>query len=91
MTGVNAFYYPGPFFKLDFPSAINFGAIGSICAHEMSHGFDSNGFKYDYNGTLSGRILSDDNAIDKIQCYIDQYYVIPMDKNNNKLDNGTQT
>eukprot|EP01084_Bolivina_argentea_P069598 126608_1 len=112
LTGVNAFYYPGPpvdganfftipttitqqpFFNLNFPSAVNFGGLGSVCGHEMSHGFDPTGFQFDFNGTNVGSILSDDDTMeyyDRIQCYIDQYNAIPVTKNADRLDNGTQT
>ncbi len=63
---VNAYYNPmaneivfpaailqKPFFDAAADAAVNFGAIGSIIGHEMSHAFDDQGSKYDENGTLS--------------------------------------
>jgi putative endopeptidase len=41
-----------PFFIFDGDDAINYGAIGSIIAHELTHGFDDQGRKYDENGNL---------------------------------------
>lgn len=41
-----------PFFEMDADDAINYGAIGSIIGHEMTHGFDDKGRQYDADGTL---------------------------------------
>ncbi|MBC7937756.1 MAG: M13 family metallopeptidase [Rhizobacter sp.] len=62
---VNAFYnatlnditFPAgilqfPFFDAKADDAVNYGAIGAAIGHEMSHGFDDNGSKYDADGTL---------------------------------------
>jgi len=42
-----------PFFNSDFPMALNFGAIGSVMGHELSHGFDDAGHLYDKDGKLN--------------------------------------
>jgi len=62
---VNAYYNPEaneivfpaailqpPFFNLSADPAVNYGAIGSVIGHEMSHGFDDQGAKYDGTGNL---------------------------------------
>ncbi|WP_051499011.1 M13 family metallopeptidase [Nocardia sp. BMG51109] len=62
---VNAFYYPPnneitfpaaylqpPFFDKDAQLALNFGAVGSTIGHEIGHGFDDQGSKYDADGNL---------------------------------------
>jgi predicted metalloendopeptidase len=62
---VNAYYNPSmneivfpaailqpPFFNLDADDAINYGAIGAVIGHEISHGFDDSGSKYDGRGNL---------------------------------------
>lgn len=62
---VNAFYnatlnditFPAgilqfPFFDPKADDAVNYGGIGAVIGHEMSHGFDDNGSKYDADGTL---------------------------------------
>jgi predicted metalloendopeptidase len=62
---VNAFYSPEhnsinfpagilqtPFFDARRDPAVNYGAIGSVIGHEMTHGFDDEGRKYDGNGNL---------------------------------------
>jgi putative endopeptidase len=62
---VNAYYSPTlneivfpagilqfPFFDADADDAINYGGIGAVIGHEMSHGFDDSGSKYDADGAL---------------------------------------
>jgi putative endopeptidase len=62
---VNAYYNPTlneivfpagilqfPFFDANADDAINYGGIGAVIGHEMSHGFDDSGSKYDADGTL---------------------------------------
>lgn len=63
---VNAYYNPQvneivfpaailqpPFFYLEADDAVNYGAIGVVIGHEMTHGFDDQGRKYDKNGNLN--------------------------------------
>ena len=63
---VNAYYNPTtneicfpagilqpPFFDMSADDAFNYGAIGVVIGHEMTHGFDDQGAKYDKNGNLS--------------------------------------
>ncbi len=42
-----------PFFDPDIDDAVNYGATGGIIAHEITHGFDDEGRKYDLNGNLN--------------------------------------
>ncbi len=62
---VNAYYNPSfneivfpaailqpPFFNLSADPAVNYGAIGGVIGHEMGHGFDDQGAKYDAVGAL---------------------------------------
>lgn len=62
---VNAYYNPSyneivfpagilqpPFFNKDADDAVNYGAIGVVIGHEMTHGFDDQGRKYDKEGNL---------------------------------------
>lgn len=41
-----------PFFDPDGDAALNYGCIGAVIAHEVTHGFDDEGAKYDENGNL---------------------------------------
>ena len=62
---VNAYYNPSfneivfpagilqfPFFDKNADDAINYGAIGAVIGHEMTHGFDDQGSQYDKDGNL---------------------------------------
>lgn len=62
---VNAYYSPTfneivfpagilqpPFYNYQADAAVNFGGIGAVIGHEISHGFDDNGSKYDGEGNL---------------------------------------
>ncbi len=62
---INAYYNPTmneivfpaailqpPFFNLAADDAVNYGAIGAVIGHELSHAFDDKGSKYDGKGTL---------------------------------------
>jgi len=62
---VNAYYNPTvneivfpaailqpPFFNMQADDAVNYGGIGAVIGHEMGHGFDDQGSKYDADGNL---------------------------------------
>jgi endothelin-converting enzyme len=49
-----------PFFNMDADMAINYGAIGAVIGHEISHAFDDNGAKYDGDGNLNNWWSEDD-------------------------------
>ncbi|XP_077365580.1 phosphate-regulating neutral endopeptidase PHEX [Festucalex cinctus] len=88
-TTVNAFYssstnqirFPAgelqkPFFwGKEYPRSLSYGAIGVIVGHELTHGFDSNGRKYDKEGNLD-QWWSNSSVTaftDKTQCMVEQY------------------
>lgn len=64
-TEVNAYYDPtrnevvapagilqSPFWSTQFPAALNYGGIGAVLGHEISHAFDDSGRKFDATGAL---------------------------------------
>ena len=70
---VNAYYSPNaneivfpaailqaPFFNMDADDAVNYGAIGVVIGHEMTHGFDDQGRNYDLEGNLNNWWTEDD-------------------------------
>ena len=70
---VNAYYNPSsneicfpagilqpPFFFMDGDDAINYGGIGVVIGHEMTHGFDDQGRKFDKDGNLTDWWTEDD-------------------------------
>lgn len=63
-----------PFFHPDWPDAANYGAIGSVIGHEMTHGFDDQGGKFDSIGNAKNwQTKSDHVAFKKrAQLIIDQ-------------------
>ncbi|XP_076804422.1 membrane metallo-endopeptidase-like 1 isoform X2 [Clavelina lepadiformis] len=84
-----------PFLDIGQPTSMNYGAIGSIIGHEVSHGFDDNGGTYDRNGNINNwwTERSKNNFKERAQCIIDQYSAIrpfpDIDRNlNGKLSAG---
>ncbi len=72
---VNAYYSPSrnevvfpagilqpPFFYPEGDDAINYGSIGMVIGHEMTHGFDDQGRKYDKEGNLKDWWTDEDSA-----------------------------
>ena len=70
---VNAYYSPEmneivfpaailqpPFFNMEADDAVNYGGIGVVIGHEMTHGFDDQGRKYDEKGNLNNWWNGDD-------------------------------
>jgi putative endopeptidase len=85
---VNAYYNPGlneivfpaailqpPFFSPETDDAVNFGGIGAVIGHEIGHGFDDQGSKYDGDGKLvSWWTEADRKAFEeRTKSLIDQY------------------
>ncbi len=85
---VNAYYSPNmneivfpaailqpPFFDMNADDAVNYGAIGVVIGHEMTHGFDDQGRLYDKDGNLNDWWTEED-AIkfkEKTQILVDQF------------------
>ncbi|HWE47760.1 MAG TPA: M13-type metalloendopeptidase [Caulobacteraceae bacterium] len=92
---VNAYYTPTgneivfpaailqpPFFDPHADMAVNYGAIGGVIGHEMGHGFDDQGRKYDGTGKLTDWWTAQDAAkfqveADKLGAQYDQFEILP--------------
>jgi len=85
---VNAYYNPvmneivfpaailqPPFFGLDHDDAVNYGGIGAVIGHEIGHGFDDQGSKYDGDGALNNWWTDSDRAAfeERTKALISQY------------------
>lgn len=85
---VNAYYNPlfneivfpagilqPPFFNRSFPAALNYGAIGAVIGHELTHGFDDSGRKFDPEGRLRDWWEADavERFEERAQCVRDLY------------------
>jgi putative endopeptidase len=84
----NAFYSPyrneivfpaailqTPMFSTRRPSALNYGAIGAVIGHELTHGFDDDGRKFDGDGKLRSwwTEATDREFVGRSKCIADQY------------------
>jgi putative endopeptidase len=77
---VNAYYNPPmneivfpaailqpPFFDVQADDAVNYGGIGGVIGHEISHGFDDNGSQYDADGNLHDWFTQEDHEKFKVK------------------------
>ena len=103
---VNAYYNPStneicfpagilqyPFFDMKADDAFNYGAIGVVIGHEMTHGFDDQGRQFDKDGNLKDWWTEDDAAkFDKrasgLTDFYDKIEVAPGTKANGKFTLG---
>ena len=102
---VNAYYSPSfneivfpagilqaPFFDKDYDIELNFGGIGSVIGHEMTHGFDDQGCKFDGDGNLFNWWTDNDRKEyrGKTKLIEDQFknYIIEGENLNGKLTLG---
>ncbi|MDO9548755.1 MAG: M13 family metallopeptidase [Candidatus Marinimicrobia bacterium] len=103
---VNAYYNPGvneivfpaailqaPFFNFKADDPVNYGAIGAVIGHEMTHGFDDQGRQYDKNGNLNDwwTKVDEEKFNERTKLVIgqaDNYTVIDTFKINGKLTLG---
>ncbi len=92
---VNAYYNPSmneivfpaailqpPFFNLKADDAVNYGGIGAVIGHEITHGFDDQGRKYDGNGNMREWWTEEDadKFDERAQVVVDQYNeFVPID------------
>ncbi|KAF2900310.1 hypothetical protein ILUMI_05875 [Ignelater luminosus] len=81
-----------PFFSIDRPNYMNYGSIGYVIGHEITHGFDDEGSQHDKRGSARNWWAEDTKRSfnQKAQCIIDQYgnYTAPEV---NKHLNGVAT
>jgi putative endopeptidase len=90
---VNAYYSPlmneiafpagilqAPFFDLEADDAANYGAIGVVIGHEMGHGFDDQGSKFDSEGNLKNWWTPEDRKKfdERAACVIDQFNTLDV-------------
>jgi len=106
---VNAYYDPSnndinfpagilqpPFYDYTKDPAVNFGAIGVVIGHEMTHGFDDEGSKYDAHGNVKNWWTPADKAAfdERTGCEVKEYgnfEPVPGQKLNGKLTLGENT
>ena len=92
---VNAYYSPlfneivfpaailqPPFYDYKADPGVNFGGIGAVIGHELSHGFDDSGSQYDGNGNLNNWWTDDDRtkfeaAADALVAQFEAYEPVP--------------
>ena len=103
---INAYYNPTtneicfpagilqpPFFNPEADDAANYGAIGVVIGHEMTHGFDDQGCKYDKDGNLNNWWTAEDSErfkerTAKMIKYFDKLEALPGLKCNGELTVG---
>lgn len=100
---VNAYYTPTknqivfpagilqrPFFDIHNPTSLNFGAMGVIMGHELTHAFDDEGREYGPDGNLNRwwKNSTVERFVKKTQCFRQQYSRYQI---NTKHVNGLQT
>jgi putative endopeptidase len=94
----NSIFFPAailqaPFFDPNADDAVNYGGIGAVIGHEIGHGFDDQGSKYDGAGTLTSWWTADDRksfdaATSALGVQFDSYEGLPGLHVNGKLTMG---
>jgi len=79
-----------PAFSMDAVDAVNYGAIGVVIGHEISHGFDDQGAQFDAQGRLNNWWTADDlkHFQERTACVVrqfDNYFIEPNIHHNGKL------
>jgi len=102
---INAYFHPElneivfpaailqpPYFDPNADDAYNYGSIGTVIGHEMTHGYDDQGRKYDYTGNLNDWWTTNDSKKydEKAKRIIEQYnnYELYNTKVNGDLTQG---
>ena len=70
-----SFIFQGIFYQKDRPNYLNYGGIGWVIGHEITHGFDDQGRQYDDVGNLKDwwDLNTKNRFIGKTRCIIEQY------------------
>ena len=103
---VNAYYNPTkneivfpaailqpPFFDVESPTPLNYGGIGAVIGHEISHAFDDQGSQYDGDGNLNNWWTEDDEKTfkeltEKLIAQYGEYQPLPGKNVNGKFTLG---
>uniref|UniRef100_A0A8C5L0I7 Membrane metallo-endopeptidase-like 1 n=1 Tax=Jaculus jaculus TaxID=51337 RepID=A0A8C5L0I7_JACJA len=103
---VNAFYSPNrnqivfpagilqpPFFSKEQPQSLNFGGIGMVIGHEITHGFDDNGRNFDKHGNMLDwwSNFSAQHFREQSECMVYQYGNFSWDLAGHQNVNGLST
>lgn len=101
---VNAYYDPStneicfpagilqyPFFDMNADDAFNYGAIGAVIGHEMTHGFDDSGRHFDKDGNMKDWWTTDDAAGFKKRANVMKEFFNTIKINNEVNANGEFT
>lgn len=85
---VNAYYTPtknqmvlpagilqNPFYNAKHPASLNYGGIGVVMGHELTHGFDDQGREFDKEGNLNHWWKNETikKFKDRTKCFVEQY------------------
>ncbi|XP_012171205.2 endothelin-converting enzyme homolog isoform X2 [Bombus terrestris] len=85
---VNAYYWPtknqmvfpagilqSPFYDMENPNSLNFGGIGVVMGHELTHAFDDQGREYDLHGNLHQwwNNATIERFKNRTECFVEQY------------------
>lgn len=103
---VNAYYNPSlneivfpaailqpPFFDAEVDDAVNYGGIGAVIGHEISHGFDDQGSRYDAQGNLANWWTDEDRKAyealtNRLVAQFEEFEPLPGRRLNGKLTLG---
>lgn len=77
-----------PFYHKHFPKALNYGGIGVVIGHEITHGFDDKGRQFDHLGNIKQwwDLASFQKFRERKRCIIGQLGKMQNMKKNNKLE-----
>jgi putative endopeptidase len=79
-----------PFFDNNMDDAVNFGAIGAVIGHELTHGFDDQGSQFDAQGNLRNWWSDADRKAfeQRTACFVDEYAAFEVKDQNDPKNNA---